>query len=422
MIAFNSKYCSWLLRCAVLGVSLTFFAPAPATAGGELPYIKIRINGARDPDIGRNGRVGFARPVNPDSLGDENVYHFNGIKIKQLTNNGGTINDIQASGQRLAWVRFGLTPEGMFGSDLFSYDDKKVRNVSNDNEPSEIQLDFDLAGKNLSWASFVNADLEYHVFLNKGGNQNIKITEGTEPHFRTIAKTSTEGNVAWGESNDQGFGAIFYYDGNDEEIRSVVSDDQENGFFQLSGHRVAWITRDSFGDDGVEPGRLKLYNGNTEQTTILAEGGGPFGEPVPTGTESYDHPYLLWQGVIDPETFESTFWLMNVSTGETIDLVEAVAPFTLGSIPALSEGFVAFLGGDGNGNGVVAIYDINRDKVRVIHTFPPDATEFSFNVRISGPNVVWDLFEFLDEPPFVRNSAVVAYRLDEYIKILLNAF
>jgi hypothetical protein len=414
MIAFNSKYCSWLLRCAVLGVSLMFLAPAPAAAGVVLPYVKITLNDASQPAIGGT-RVGFLRPTTPGSF-DNNVYNFNGLQVKQVSNNGGTILDLQASKQHIAWIRvfFGQSLEW----DVFSFDKGAANNISK--SPEVIEDGLNVGGRNIVWTAFDAADDTYHVYRNQGAN-TVAITEGFMPgvfRLRGQPRASETDNIAWRESLS---GSLGYFDANDDEIRIFVDDGLENSGHNISGHRVVWIARDFMG--GGIPNRLKLYNGNTEQTTILAEEGGPLGTPVFAGNEDYDHPHVVWQGVVDPETFESVVWLTNVfSTEESIDFVDAVAPLAVaGVVPEVSDGKVAFIAGDiANNSSVVATYDINRDKVRIIASYPFDGTKFPGDVHISGPNLVWTVSEFLEEEPFFINSVVVAYRLDEYLKILLG--
>ena len=397
--------------CNVLfGALLTIFAPIPAEANGELPYVKITINNANNAVIGGR-RVGFLRPI-PDTF-DNNVYNFNGLQVKQVTNNGGTILDLQASQQTLAWVRvfFGQGIEW----DVYSFDKGAAKNVSK--TPEVIEDGLNVGGRNIVWTAFDSPDDTYHVYRNQGAN-TVAITEGFMPgvfRLRGAPRASESDNIVWNESLD---GSVAYYDADDDEIRIIVDPGPEgalSSFYNISGHRVALIIRDVF---GILPASLKLYNGNTEETEVLAEEGGPLGAPVIP--EDYDHPDLVWQAAVD---VGSGIWLTNVSTGETIDFVDAVAPFVPSGIPEVSDGFASFLGTDTNGNIVVAIYDIDRDKVRVIASYPPppDGNKFPENLHISGPNLVWTLPEFFEEgPPFVKGTAVVAYRLDEYIKILFN--
>lgn len=404
------------IKSILLAAFFTSLASAPAEASGILPYIKITINNARTGVIG-DRRVGFVRqdPVTFET----NVFNFDGLQVKKASKTPHfLLFGLGASKQHLAWSQ-GFADETGFELDVYSFDKGTAKNISN--TPTQIDDNLDVAGKNIVWTTFIPEADTYHVYLNKGGNSNntVAVTEGyldNDFRFRQRSRVSETGNIVWQEQSPlTGNNDIVYFDGEDDEIRvAAASDpDRENNGVNISGHRVTWISYLG------SPQQLLLYNGNTEQTTVLAEEGGPLGAPGFSAGEDYDHPHQVFAAGVD---VGSGLWLMNVVTGEAVDFVDAIAPLSFsGEFPEVSDGFAAFTAFDpANSRSVVAIYDIDRDKVRIIASYGQGQNGFPNDVHISGPNLVWTVSEFLEEPPFVINSVAVAYRLDEYIKILLG--
>src|SRR4030095_13651481 len=141
----------------IFGVLFTTLGAIPSASANVLPYIKITIPDAKNPDIARNGRVGFVRPT---ESGD-NVWNFNGLKLKQVTNSAGFTFELEASSQRLAFSRVDFT----VGADIYAYDDKKLRNLTDDNDT--FLLDFDLSEENdIVWRAFVeDGGFSEHIFF-----------------------------------------------------------------------------------------------------------------------------------------------------------------------------------------------------------------------------------------------------------------
>jgi hypothetical protein len=372
-----------VLACAVLALAIL----STPTAADELPYITVKLH---DADQGRiaGTRVAFLR--------EGQVHLFNVLSSRQITDGDDFKLDLQISKDRVVWASFGTG-----GSDVFAYDGGQVRNLTADHDgvPSGLHL----AGKYAAWSAYDAVDDTYHEYLNRA-RRTRAVTEDFFPgtfRVRSNPQVSEDGNMAWPELEEVGL-SLAYYDRHEDEVRFIARDDLENNFQTISGHRVAWVARDT---SGVPSSQLKLYDGRTRQTKVLATAGGPFGTPV--FTESYDHPYLVWQS-------SDGFWLTDVQSDETIDLGAAVGVNLTSSDVYVSDGYVAFRGSDANFNAVIGVYDIARGQTRTVVATPAIVT----SMRSSGPNVVWTVLEFLAEEPFFRSDVYVAYRLDTLLERL----
>lgn len=313
-----------------------------------------------------------------------NYWFFGGSSAKaaeniiQLTDNDKTDFDPHIDNGHIAWVGYvvgGFTSGGV--PEIFHFDGVSIKQLTDNDDQHKkignIQNGQIVWFSGTSWSNQIGDILFYDGDLIK--QLNGSTSDNRDPQL-------DNGQVVWSGFDGTDY-EIFYYDGTNTE--QLTDNDYDDLFPNLDSGNVLWIDN----NPATIRSNINYYNGTTIIQLVLNMTVHSGGE----GITKISNQSVAWAGSNYPNTFPQQVYLLDIESGNISQLTEQYSLYSqlTASFIDIGSGQVAwinsFRGSVGPDN-----YDYNRDifffdgetTIRVTN----DDKKYA-NIKIDNGQIVW---------------------------------